>query len=122
MWDLPGSGVLAKAVGAALDAGRIVAAACHGPAGLVSAKTGEGRPVVEGRRVNCFTDSEENAVGLTEVVPFLLESRLRTLGAQVGKAPDFQPFALRDGSPGRTRPRRSGLLSWCWKRWRRAPA
>jgi putative intracellular protease/amidase len=98
MWDLPGSGALARAVGAALDAGRIVAAVCHGPAGLVSAKTGDGRPVVEGKRVSSFTDSEEKAVGLTEVVPFLLETRLRTLGAQVEKGPDFQPFAVRDGN------------------------
>ena len=96
MWDLPGSGALARAVGAALDAGRIVAAVCHGPAGLVSAKTGEGRPVVEGKRVSSFTDSEEKAVGLTKVVPFLLETRLRMLGAQVEKAPDFQAFAVRD--------------------------
>jgi putative intracellular protease/amidase len=98
MWDLPGNGALARAVGAALDAGRIVAAVCHGPAGLVSAKTGGGRPAVEGKRVSSFTDSEEKAVDLAEVVPFLLETRLRSLGAQIEKAPDFQPFAVRDGN------------------------
>ena len=98
MWDLPGSRALARAVGSALDAGRIVAAVCHGPAGLVSARTESGHPVVEGKRVSCFTDREERAVGLAEVVPFLLETRLRTLGAQIEKAPDFQPFAVRDGN------------------------
>lgn len=98
MWDLPGNGALARAVGAALEAGRVVAAVCHGPAGLVSAKTDGGRPVVEGKRVSAFTDSEERAVGLIEVVPFLLEARLRALGAQVEKGPDFQPFAVRDGN------------------------
>jgi putative intracellular protease/amidase len=98
MWDLPGSRALARAVGSVLDAGRVVAAVCHGPAGLVSARTESGHPVVEGKRVSCFTDSEEKAVGLTEVVPFLLETRLRTLGAQIEKAPDFQPFAVRDGN------------------------
>ena len=98
MWDFPGSGALARAVGATLEAGRIVAAVCHGPAGLVAAKTNGGRPVVEGKRVSCFTDSEERAAGLAEVVPFLLETRLRALGAQVEKGPDFQPFAVRDGN------------------------
>jgi putative intracellular protease/amidase len=98
MWDLPGSGALARAIGAALEAGRIVAAVCHGPAGLVSAKTGGGRPVVEGKRVSCFTDSEERAAGLAQVVPFLLETRMRALGAQIEKGPDFQPFAVRDGN------------------------
>jgi putative intracellular protease/amidase len=98
MWDLPTSGALARAVGGALEAGRIVAAVCHGPAGLVSAKTDGGRPVVEGKHVSCFTDSEERAVGLDGVVPFLLETRLRALGATIEKAPDFQPFAVRDAN------------------------
>jgi putative intracellular protease/amidase len=98
MWDLPGNGALARAVGTALNAGRIVAAVCHGPAGLVSAKTDGGRPIVEGKRVATFTDSEERAVGLDRVVPFLLETRLRALGATIEKAPDFQPFAVRDGN------------------------
>jgi putative intracellular protease/amidase len=98
MWDFPGSGALARAVGAALEAGRVVAAVCHGAAGLVSAKTDGGRPIVEGKRVSCFTDSEERVVGLTQVVPFLLETRLRALGAQIEKGPDFQPFAVRDGN------------------------
>jgi putative intracellular protease/amidase len=98
MWDLPGSGALTRAVGAAVESGRIVAAVCHGPAGLVSAKTDGGHPVVEGRRVSSFTDSEERAVGLADVVPFLLETRLRALGARIEKAPDFQPFAVRDGN------------------------
>jgi len=98
MWDLPGSGALARAVGAALETGRVVAAVCHGPAGLVAAKTDGGRPVVEGKHVSCFTDSEEKAVGLDRVVPFLLETRLRALGASIEKAADFQPFAIRDGS------------------------
>jgi hypothetical protein len=51
----------------------------HGPAGLVPARRQDGRPPVEGRRVGAFTDSEERGVGLQEVVPFLLEDRLREL-------------------------------------------
>jgi putative intracellular protease/amidase len=66
-------------------------------AGLVSATRGDDRPFVEGKRISSFTDAEEEAAGLTSVVPFLLETRLRKLGALIEKAPNFQPFAVRDG-------------------------
>ncbi|MGQ9367001.1 DJ-1/PfpI family protein [Azospirillum sp. ST 5-10] len=98
MWDYPTSDTLALLVGSYLDDGRVVAAVCHGPAGLVAAKTGDGRPVVAGRRVSGFTDSEEQAVGLADVVPFLLERRLRELGGRFERGPDWQPFAVRDGT------------------------
>lgn len=98
MWDLPASDTLAVLVGSYIDDGRIVAAVCHGPAGLVTAKRADGRPVVEGKRVSAFTDSEEHGVGLADTVPFLLESRLRELGARIEKGPDWQPFAVRDGN------------------------
>jgi len=98
MWDLPGSLPLAKLVGALFDAGKPVGAVCHGPAGLVGARRSDGRPVVEARRVNGFTDSEERAAGLAEVVPFLLETRLRNLGAHFEGGPDFAPYAVRDGN------------------------
>jgi putative intracellular protease/amidase len=98
MWDLPGSTTLAKALGQAFDEGRLVAAVCHGPAGLVTARRRDGHPIMDGKRVSAFTDTEEEAVGLTQVVPFLLETRLRELGAHFEKGPDFQPFAVRDGN------------------------
>lgn len=98
MWDLPGSEDLARAVGSLFDAGKVVAAVCHGPAGLVSARTRGGQPIVQGRRVSAFTNSEEDGVGLREVVPFLLEDRLQELGGRYEKAPDWQPFAVRDGN------------------------
>ena len=78
--------------------GKIVAAVCHGPAGLVSAKKADGTPFVADRRVAGFTDSEERAVGLDQAVPFLLETRLKELGGKHEGGPDFAPFALRDGS------------------------
>lgn len=96
MWDLPESTALSAALGRAFDDGRIVAAVCHGPAGLVPARRSDGKPLVEGRRVSGFTDEEEAAAGLNQVVPFLLESRLRELGAVFEKGPPFQPFAVRD--------------------------
>ncbi|PWS36395.1 glutamine amidotransferase [Falsiroseomonas bella] len=98
MWDLPGSAPLAALVGSLFDAGKPVGGVCHGPAGLVAARRADGRPVVEGRRVNGFTDSEEAAAGLTDVVPFLLESRLRELGGRFEGGADFAPYAVRDGN------------------------
>jgi putative intracellular protease/amidase len=97
MWDFPGDAPLAAAISRAHDAGSVIAAVCHGVAGLVSATRGDDRPFVEGKRISSFTDAEEEAAGLTSVVPFLLETRLRKLGALIEKAPNFQPFAVRDG-------------------------
>lgn len=98
MFDYPGSEELARLVERFDREGRIVAAVCHGPAGLVSAKKPDGTPFVEGRRVAAFTDNEERAVGLDQAVPFLLETRMKDLGAIHEAGPDFQPFALRDGN------------------------
>ncbi len=97
MWDLPGSAELAALVGQAFDAGRVIAAVCHGPAGLVAARRADGKPVVSGLRLTSFTDEEEAAVGLTDVVPFALETRLRALGASFAGAPKFTAHAVRDG-------------------------
>ena len=97
MWDLPGSTLLGNAVASMLDKDAVVAAVCHGPAGLVGARDASGQPVVAGRKITAFTDSEEKAAGLDEAVPFLLESRLRELGALVETGPDFAPHAIRDG-------------------------
>ncbi|MEM9087320.1 MAG: type 1 glutamine amidotransferase domain-containing protein [Cyanobacteria bacterium P01_F01_bin.53] len=98
MWDLPTSDRLADIVSSTLAEGRVVAAVCHGPAGLVAARTAAGEPVVKGRKVATFTDAEESAVGLTETVPFLLETKLRELGAEIHKAGEFEPFAITDGN------------------------
>jgi len=98
MWDLPDNAQLAQILNAAADAGRIIAAVCHGPAGLVNACRLDGQPLVSQRRLACFTDSEEAAAGLTDTVPFLLASRLKSLGALLSAGPDFQPYAVRDGN------------------------
>lgn len=98
MWDMPGSASLTRLVGTLFDAGKVVGAVCHGPAGLVSVTRADGKPIVEGRRVNGFTDAEEEAAGLTATVPFLLESRLRALGGHFESGPNFKPYAVRDGN------------------------
>lgn len=97
MWDFAQSEALARVVGQAYDNGAVVGAVCHGPAGLVSAKRADGRPLVQGLRVNAFTNAEEEAVGFTAIVPFLLETRLRELGASFEGTGNFQPKAVRDG-------------------------
>lgn len=97
MWDLPKSEALARLLSAAWAQGKVVAAVCHGPAGLLNVVDIDGRPVVAGRRVTAFTNSEEEAAGLIDAVPFLLEDRFRDLGARYEHAPDFHAHALRDG-------------------------
>ncbi|MED7788508.1 type 1 glutamine amidotransferase domain-containing protein [Francisella sp. 19X1-34] len=98
MWDLPENNTLASIVNKALEMGKVVAAVCHGPSGLVSAVDKNGDPIVKGRKVAAFTNKEEEAVGLTEVVPFSLEDRLRALGADIHQALDFEAFAIADGN------------------------
>jgi len=98
MWDLPTSESLGELLKLAWSQDKAIAAVCHGPAGLVGAKDQIGEPIVKGRRVTGFSDSEEDAIGLTDKVPFLLERRLRDLGGHYECAANFQPFAVRDGN------------------------
>jgi putative intracellular protease/amidase len=97
MFDFPVSLALASAVSRAWTSGRVVAAVCHGPAGLLRAVDSDRRPVVAGRRMTAFSNAEEEAVGLTGAVPFLLQTRLESLGARMEVGPDFRPFAIADG-------------------------
>ncbi|MEE4302830.1 MAG: type 1 glutamine amidotransferase domain-containing protein [Wenzhouxiangella sp.] len=96
MWDFPADDI-GQIVADFIAADKPVAAVCHGPAALVSAKGADGKPIVDGLEVSAFTNSEEEAVGLQDAVPFSLTDRLRELGAQVKTAPDFEPYAVRDG-------------------------
>lgn len=97
MWDLPGDAGVTRAVETAFAQNKVIAAVCHGPAGLVSAKRPDGQSILTGKRVNAFTNAEESAAGLTAIVPFALESRMRELGAQFEGAPLWQAYAVRDG-------------------------
>lgn len=98
MWDLPNSKALGDLLGRAFDKGAVVGAVCHGPAGLLSARLASGDPLVHGRRVAGFTNSEEDAVGLSDIVPFMLEDQLKAQGGHHQKGPDWQPFAVADGN------------------------
>lgn len=97
MWDFPGSASVKRAGEVVYRNGGVVAAVCHGPAALVGMTTAEGVALVGGRRIAAFTNDEEDAVGLTGAVPFLLETRLRELGAVVEAAPNFEVNVVVDG-------------------------
>lgn len=90
MWDFPNHEQLAQIAATIYERGGVVGAVCHGPAGLVNIKLSDGRDLVAGKRVASFTNEEEVAVGLENVVPFLLESTLIERGATHTKALNFQ--------------------------------
>ena len=79
--DLAGDARLAELAGRMADEGKIVAAVCHGAAGLLAARRADGHALVEGRKLTAFTNGEETLAGLQAVVPFLLETKLREAGA-----------------------------------------
>ncbi|ADG89127.1 type 1 glutamine amidotransferase domain-containing protein [Thermobispora bispora] len=97
MWDFPGNAGLAAIGRQVYEQGGVVAAVCHGPAGLVDLTLSDGSHLVAGKRVAAFTNDEEAAVGLTEVVPFLLADRLVERGAIHVPAPNFQANVIVDG-------------------------
>ncbi|MCU7370312.1 type 1 glutamine amidotransferase domain-containing protein [Tahibacter amnicola] len=97
VWDFPDSEAVQRVTREVYEAGGVVAAVCHGPAALINAKLSNGRHLVEGKRVAGFTDSEEQAVGLANVVPFLLASTLKNQGALHESAPDWHAKIVVDG-------------------------
>lgn len=97
MFDMPDNPLVAGVLERTWSQGGIVSAVCHGPAALVGARDEQGAPLVQGRKVSCFTNAEENEVGLSEVMPFLLETRLRELGAEIHNAGQFESQVITDG-------------------------
>lgn len=81
MFDLPDNSDLQRLLREFHEAGKIIAAVCHGPVGLVSATLADGTPLVKGKVLTSYTYSEEVAAKLDQEVPFILEQRLRELGA-----------------------------------------
>ena len=97
MWDFPGNPAVQTVTRAVYEADGIVAAVCHGPSALVGVTLSDGAYLVAGRRVAAFTDSEERAVKLDTVVPFLLAETLVRQGALHQPAADWQPQVVTDG-------------------------
>lgn len=97
MIDFPQSETLQALLRGFAERDKIIAAVCHGPASLVNVKMADGTPLVAGRVVTGFTDQEESAAGLTDKMPFLLESRLRAQGAQFVAKPEWSDHVEVDG-------------------------
>jgi putative intracellular protease/amidase len=97
MWDFPLSPAVNSVTRAIYEAGGVVGAVCHGPAALVNVTLSDGTYLVSGKKVAAFTDSEEHAVKLEKVVPFLLASTLSQRGAAHQPAPDWNAKVVVDG-------------------------
>ncbi|WP_160288442.1 type 1 glutamine amidotransferase domain-containing protein [Pseudomonas knackmussii] len=90
LWDLAEDRHSIALIEAFANAGKPVAAVCHAPGVLRHVKNGDGKPLVEGRHVTGFSNSEEDAVGLTQVVPFLVQDVLKANGGRYSKADNWQ--------------------------------
>jgi len=97
LWDLAEDTHSIALIERAIATGKPVAAVCHAPGVLRHVKTPDGKPLVQGKSVTGFTNTEEQAVGLTEVVPFLVEDMLTASGGRYSKAGDWQPYVVSDG-------------------------
>ncbi|MCG9064784.1 type 1 glutamine amidotransferase domain-containing protein [Laribacter hongkongensis] len=97
LWDLATDPDSVALIEDFVRQGKPVAAVCHAPVVLLRTRTAEGQPLVAGRQVTGFSNSEEDAVGLSAVVPFLLETALRAEGADYRKGPDWGSFVVEDG-------------------------
>ncbi len=97
LWDLAESPVSKAIIEGTLASGKPVALVCHAPAVLKSVTSPDGKPIVNNRKVTGFTNEEEEAVGLTDVVPFLLEDMLKEQGGEFSKAGVFEVHVVEDG-------------------------
>ena len=97
LWDLTDNNDSIILIESFLNAGKAVATVCHASAALLNVKQASGDFAIKGKAVTGFTNSEEEAVQLTDVVPFLLEDELIKRGSEYQKAQDFHPFAVQDG-------------------------
>jgi putative intracellular protease/amidase len=98
LWDLAESPVSIALIESFERAGKRIGFVCHAPGALRHVKTADGQALVKGRKVTGFTNGEEAAVELTDVVPFLIEDEFKRQGADYQKGPDWLPFVLQDGN------------------------
>lgn len=96
MWDFADNTELAEIARKIYEANGIVSAVCHGPAGLINIKLSNGKYLVDGKKINAFTNEEETAVKLENVVPFLLETKLKDRGAVFEKSGLWQKHVTVD--------------------------
>jgi putative intracellular protease/amidase len=97
MWDLAEDQNSVKLIETMVRASKPVALVCHAPGSLRHVKTADGKPLVDGKTVTGFTNGEEEEVGLTKVVPFLVEDELMSLGATFSKVKNWNVHTIADG-------------------------
>jgi len=97
MWDLAEDKNSIKLIESFLAAGKPIALVCHAPGVLRHVKTPDGKPLVQGKKVTGFTDGEEEDMGLTKIVPFLVENELINLGATFSKVKNWGVHVVTDG-------------------------
>ena len=98
LWDITDNAALKSLIEAFHHQNKLIAAICHGVAGLLSAQDSRGEYLVKGRKLTGFSNNEEKLSGLTEVVPYLLESRLVAQGALYSKGEDYSSYVVCDGN------------------------
>ena len=97
MWDMPDNATSIALIEAFVKADKPVGAVCHAPVALINVRGKDGEYLIKGKRVTGFTNAEEEAVGLTTVVPFLLEDRLKERGSIYSKTANWVPYIQVDG-------------------------
>ncbi|QGY32832.1 type 1 glutamine amidotransferase domain-containing protein [Pantoea cypripedii] len=98
LWDLAESATSIQLIESFERAGKPIGFVCHAPGALRHVKAANGEPLVKGKQVTGFTNSEEAAVELTDVVPFLIEDEFIAQGAHYQKGADWMPFVVEDGN------------------------
>lgn len=97
LWDLAEDKNSIALIESFIAAGKPVALVCHAPGVLRHVNAEDGKPLVEGKKVTGFTNSEEAAVGLTDIVPFLVEDELKAKGGVYSKGDDWASYVVSDG-------------------------
>jgi putative intracellular protease/amidase len=98
LWDLANDNTSIKLIETFNQQKKPIGFVCHAPAALKGVKNEDGSPLVKGRKITGFTNSEEEAVQLTDVVPFLVEDMLKETGGIYSKKSDWAPYAIQDGN------------------------
>ena len=97
LWDLAEDADSIRLIESMVAAGKTVSAVCHAPGVLRHVKAADGTPLVKGKNVTGFTNTEEEGVQLTDIVPFLVEDMLVKNGGHYSKGADWQPYVVTDG-------------------------
>jgi putative intracellular protease/amidase len=98
MWDIAGNTTVKQLLEAFNSKGKPIGSVCHGAAGLLLLQNDKGEPLIKGKQLTAFSNTEEELAGLTHVVPFLLETKLISLGAVYSKAANYSGHVVADGN------------------------